>query len=124
MKSQEELADLFHNKSFQVEDLLCLSSKVCQVKLTALPQRQKISHKTNCAITAFNAAYSRIEMHKDIELLLHAGMTPMYFDTDAIIWSQRESTPSPLIYGASFGQYKNEIDGKINSFYSLGKEKK
>ena len=89
---------MLHSKSFQVEDLPCLSSKVCQVKSTALQQRHKISHKTNCAITAFNAAYSRIEMHKDIELLLHAGMTPTYFDTDGIMWSQRESTPSPPMY--------------------------
>ncbi len=98
VRSQEELAKLFHNQEISVEDVTPLSEDICQV-LVQKQSKHNFARDTNCAITAFVTAYSRVEMHRDIQMLFDANMTPLYSDVDAICWAQKESDEVILTYG-------------------------
>ncbi len=122
VRCQEELAKLFYSHEFSIEDVTPISEGTCQV-LVQKKSKHDFARDTNCAITAFVTAYSRVEMHCDIQKLFNANMIPLYSDTDSILWAQKKSEKVILSRGAAFGQYKREIHGDIQSFYSLGKKK-
>ncbi len=123
VSNQKELEDLYHNKEFIIKDIMCVSEKICQVSVVRTTPPAKVKRNTNSVLSAFVTAYSRIELHQDIAKLIEAKCTPLYFDTDAILWAQKEGTKCPLKFGYGFGEYRNEIDGKLVSYFSLGKKK-
>ncbi len=121
--SKEELAKLFYNKNYTIDNISVLSEKTCKVTLRTTQKKQRIKRETNCVISAFVIAYSRIQMHCDIKKLLDCNMQPFYYDTDSICWSQKTNEEVPFKCSASFGHYKSEINGQIVSFTCLGKKK-
>ena len=120
--SQGELADLFWNSKYTIEELFLLTEKTCQVKVTPKKNRTKLS--TCISIAAFVTSLSRIHMNIEMQKLLDVNATLLYHDCDSIIFSIKNSTPSPLAYGYSFGQYKLELGegSEAKAFYALGKK--
>lgn len=120
MRTESELTTLFHHDGIQIDDIIPLSNKVCQVKIMPQHKKKTIRRDTNLVITAFVSAYSRIEMNRDIAKLINAQCTILYHDTDSLIFAQQSNQVIPLEYGSAIGQYKNQVNGTVDSFTSLG----
>ncbi len=80
--NKEELAKLFYSKDYTVEDVVCLSEKTCKVVVSKTNVKNTSRRETNLIITSFVQAISRVEMHKDMDLILKNNGVLLYHDTD------------------------------------------
>jgi hypothetical protein len=117
VSSQEEIDDLLKNGK-EIRSTFSFS-KGCQIQCKS--EEPKVSPYSNCVLTAFINALSRIDMHKHFICLLKQNCKLFYTDTDNIYFSCSKNIQPNIPIGHSFGEFKHEF-GKlavIESFYAI-----
>jgi hypothetical protein len=121
LSSQKELDDAFWNESTKVCDFIQMSPHVAEVVIQSRSGFNRPNLRGNSVISAYVTALARVEMDKNIRLLLESGAILYYSDTDSLLYSLKKHQINPLIEGPCYHQFKNELPGcVILSFYSLG----
>ncbi len=100
---------------------------ICQVQCHADGKDSRKSQtKSNCLITAFICALSRIDMHSHMLRLLKqdSRITLLYTDTDNLLLSAPKNVIPDLPVGYCFGDFRPEFgtQANITSFRALGKK--
>ena len=100
---------------FLVNENLCIAEVEKNLKLLA-PNRSG-----NCYIASQITAFSREFIHRAI---LSVDAIPqskiILVDCDSLMFTLPETTVPPFMVSDAVGDFKNETDGKILSFFSLG----
>ncbi len=103
----------------------------CQIQCHREGKEARQSRKSNCLITAFICALSRIDMHSHMLKLLHqdSRICLYYTDTDNLVFSAPATLQPDLPVGYCFGDFRPEFGGmspntvaNIKSFRALGKK--
>ncbi len=127
--NQAELESLFHegNEITGIVDF----GDICQVQFERDERDTRNTRaKSNCLITAFISALSRIDIHSHmLRLAKQESITLYYCDTDNLIFSAPKSVEPDLPIGSCFGDFRPEFGGmspetmaNIVSFRALGKK--
>ncbi len=119
-KTKEQIQDIF--EKFDISDFEVVKEDFCQILCQNEPGRA--DRKTNCILTSFVNAYSRIDMYKHIFLLRESGFRVHYTDVDSLVFSGPFNAKIPFSPGYSFGQFKDEFPkgAALKSFLALGKK--
>jgi hypothetical protein len=117
--NQQELEKIYFSDA-EIKDIFCLNDKICQVQIKPNDFKLPPDRKGNCYIGGQITAYAREIMHDHLMSVLRNGGTLYQTDTDSICFSLPKNHSIPLLVSHCIGHFKNEIDGEIESFHSLG----
>jgi hypothetical protein len=117
--NQEDLEKIFFSEN-EINDIFCVNDNICQVQISPNELKLKPNRKNNCYIGAQVTAFARQIIYTHIQTLLQSNATIYRVDCDSIIFTIPESMQIPLSLSHAVGHFKSEIDGEIQSFYSLG----
>jgi hypothetical protein len=120
VRSQNNLEDIYFS-NYEITDLFCVNDNFCKVQIVPKDE-QKInpSLKNNCYIGGQIIAYSREIIYEHLNTIEANGGTLYQVECDSIIFSLPSQQKLPLCVSHVLGQFKNEINGDILSFYSFG----
>jgi hypothetical protein len=93
---------------------------MCQVEVKPNVLKLPPNRKTNCYIGAQVTAYARETIYKHLQTLLTQNAEIYQIDCDSIIFTLPKSSAVLLPISDCVGHFKNEIQGRIVSYYSLG----
>ena len=65
-------------------------------------------------------AYARQVIYENVQTLVTADAIIYQIDCDSIIFTLPKNKTLPILVSDAVGHFKHEIDGEINTFYSLG----
>jgi hypothetical protein len=117
--NQQDLEKLYFS-DVEIRDIFCLNDQICQVQCKPNELKLPPNRKGNCYIGGQITAYAREIMHEHLSSILHVGGTLYQTDTDSICFTLPKNESIPLLISHCVGHFKNEIDGEILSFHTLG----
>jgi hypothetical protein len=117
--NQQELENIYFS-GVEVRDIFSLNDNFCQVQIKPNDLKLPPNRKGNCYLGGQITAYARQIMHEHLTEILRVGGTLYQTDTDSICFSLPQSESIPLLTSHCIGHFKNEINGKIVSYHSLG----
>jgi hypothetical protein len=117
--NQQELEKIYFS-DVEIVDIFSLNDEICQVQIKPNDFKLPPNRKGNCYIGGQITAYARQIMHEHLTSVMRAGGTLYQTDTDSICFSLPKHVSNPLLISHCIGHFKNEIDGKIVSYHSLG----
>ncbi len=117
--NQNDLEKIFFSEN-QINDIFCINDDICQVEVIPNELKLRPNRKNNCYIGAQVTAHAREIIYTHIQTLLQNNANIYRVDCDSIIFTIPESLNIPLPISEAVGHFKSEIDGEIQSFYSLG----
>ncbi len=117
--NQNELEKIYFS-DVEIRDIFSLNDQICQVQIKPNDFKLPPNRKGNCYIGGQITAYARQIMHEHLTSIIQAGGTLYQTDTDSICFSLPKNNTNPLRISHCIGHFKNEINGKIISFHSLG----
>ena len=110
VSSNEKIHDIF-----TVNENLCIAEVEKNLKMLA-PNRNG-----NCYIAAQITAFSREFIHRALISIQAIPQSKIILvDCDSLMFTLPQLTLSPFIISDAVGDFKNETDGNILSFFSLG----
>ena len=115
--SQSRFSQLMFSDQYRVSQFAFLSPKVAVVTYKN-PDKTKSSECSNLFVGCFTTAYGRLALYNLLEKL---GRRVIYYDTDSVIFSEREGEWMPPT-GPYLGDLTSELaaDDFIVEFVSLG----
>ncbi len=119
VSNQSDLEAIFFSEN-QIDDIFCINENICQVQVSANELKLKPNRKSNCYIGAQVTAYARATIYSHIQTLLQNSAKIYRVDCDSIIFALEKTQKIPIILSEAVGHFKLEIEGEIESFYSLG----
>ncbi len=117
--NQQELENIYFS-NVAIKEIFCLNDDICQVQIQPDNFKLPPNRKTNCYIGGQITAYARQIMHEHLTSILRIGGTLYQTDTDSICFTLPQQASIPILVSHAIGHFKNEIDGTIISFHSLG----
>jgi len=117
--NQFELEEIYFAYD-EIRDIFCLNDQICQVQVKPNELKLPPNRSGNCYLAGQITAYARQIMHEHLTNVRNAGATLFHTDTDSICFSLPNNQTNPLMVSDAVGHFKNEIDGNIVSYYSLG----
>ncbi len=117
--NQNDLEKIYFS-DVEIKDLFCLNDQICQVQVKPNDFKLPPDRKGNCYIGGQITAYARQVMHEHLTNVLRNGGQLFQTDTDSICFSMPKNNSIPFLISDSVGHFKNEVNGTIVSFYSLG----
>jgi hypothetical protein len=117
--NQQELENIYFS-NVAIKEIFCLNDDICQVQIQPNNFKLPPNRKTNCYIGGQITAYARQIMHEHLTSILRIGGTLYQTDTDSICFTLPQEASIPILVSHAIGHFKNEIDGTIISFHSLG----
>ncbi len=117
--NQQELEKIYLS-DVEIKDIFCLNDHICQVQVKPDEFKLPPNRKNNCYIGGQITAFAREIMHEHLTSILCNGGTLYQTDTDSICFSLPKNYSIPLLVSHCIGHFKNEVDGDIVSFHSLG----
>ena len=123
VRSAEEIDKILEDGEI-ITDFNTIGESVCRVETEPGSEKKcnRFDRKANPIITAFVTALSRIDMHKNIVLLVEKGFTPLYTDTDSLIFFGPTEKNIPLATSPILGDFKEEFNKTLRSFCCIGKK--
>jgi G:T-mismatch repair DNA endonuclease (very short patch repair protein) len=122
VRSQNNLEQLYFSKNSEIIDLYCLSDDICQVQILKKESNSIPNLKSNLYIGGEIVSYARQIIYEKLNLIEENGGKIFQVECDSIIFSFPIKKPLPLniCISESLGDFKNEIEGEILSYYSFG----
>ncbi len=122
VRSAEDIDQVLKNGE-EITDFSIIDEYLCRLETTPKTEHNIIDRKTNPIITAFVTALSRIDMHCHIIKLSRVGFTPLYTDTDSLIFFGPKNQKVPLPTRPFFGNFKEEFKkAELDAFCCVGKK--
>ncbi len=120
----EEIDATFSNGNKKISDFLPISDDLCELVIEeeTADSKRKPNRKTNPVLGAFVTALSRIDMHKQIMILVADGMVPMYTDTDSLVFFGPKNRAPPFKMTGNLGDFRKEYQSEAQSFCCIGKK--
>jgi len=119
VSKHSDLEEIFFSDN-KIIDIFCLNDTMCQVEVKPNVLKLPPNRKTNCYIGAQVTAYARETIYKHLQTLLTQNAEIYQIDCDSIIFTLPKSSAVLLPISDCVGHFKNEIQGRIVSYYSLG----
>jgi hypothetical protein len=121
ISSQNELNTLAANKNNTILELIPITDTVMQVEYLSKKQIHS-SRESNLFFTSIINASGRLFMYELMQKLKSLQCTPLYCDTDGIIFnSPKGFTQFPFEIGDAFGQFKAVLGkAQLKKFFCLG----
>ncbi len=119
VSNQKDLEEIFFSEN-KINDIFCINENICEVQISPNELKLQPNRKSNCYIGAQVTAYARETIYKHIQTLLKVNATIYRVDCDSIIFTLPKSINLPFNFSDAVGHFKMEVNGNIESFYSLG----
>jgi hypothetical protein len=119
VSNQKDLEEIFFSEN-KINDIFCINENICEVQISPNELKLRPNRKSNCYIGAQVTAYARETIYKHIQTLLKVNAFLYRVDCDSIIFTLPKSIDLPFKFSDAVGHFKMEVDGNIESFYSLG----
>lgn len=118
--SQEQIEQLIAD-NLDILDVFLINENLCALSYKPKPSSIQPSLKTNVYISAQITAFARQVIHEHIMTLSKIDHVRLFqVDCDSLIFSVSKNVNVPLQLSHAIGDFKNEVDGEILDFYSLG----
>ncbi len=122
----EEIDAIISEEKEEIANFQTIGTDICELQTTptrvSSTQNSKLNHKSNPIITAFVTSLSRIDMHKNILLLKQQQFTPMYTDTDSLVFFGKKENPPPFKLNGGLGYFRSEYKERLEGFCCVGKK--
>ncbi len=124
VSTAEEIEEVLETTGEEIIDFQTISEDICELQTAAAINdvKKHVNRKANHIITAFVTSLSRIDMHKNIELLRKQNFYPLYTDTDSIIFGGGKNLSLPFELNGGLGYFKHEGPSAPNGFCCIGKK--
>lgn len=120
LSNQSQIDDLIAKNTI-FNDIHVLNENICCVDIKTEPTKTLPSLKTNVYLSAQITSYARETIHRHLmKLSKNQNVKVFQVDCDSIIFSTLKTEPCPLEISPAVGDFKNEINGEILSYVSLG----
>ena len=121
VSSENELNAIAANEHNTILELLPITETVMQVEYLSKQQLHG-ARESNLFFTSIINASGRLLMYELMQKLNSLQCTPLYCDTDGIIFgSPKGFTQFPFEIGPAFGQFKAVLgEARLTKFFSLG----
>ena len=111
--SPSEVLNLLSSTKIEVNDLTFHNEYLCEAQYKYMDSFKQKNPHTNVVLAAVTTAYARLKLYSVMEALEDDSV--LYFDTDSIVYIDREGEYSPPI-GNNLGELTNEINPKDGNF--------
>jgi hypothetical protein len=117
---QSQIDAILNGKDL-VQDVFCVSPNLCLVEVARNPRLLPANRNANCYVSAQITAFSRQFIHEKIMLLANNPNCKLVsVDCDSIMFTLPSESPSQLPLSDAAGDFKNEINGEVLNYFSLG----
>ena len=117
---QEQLENIVKEQN-SINDVYTITENCCAISYKPNSMSFNPSLKTNVHIAAQITAFAREVIHKHVlNLSSVQGIKLFQADCDSVIFSLPLSERCPLSLSHAVGDFKNEINGTILNYFSLG----
>lgn len=119
VKSRAELARLRCDPTLNISDFHLINENYIVVEFKNSETFEEENTFTNEIIGTFTTAYARLHL---LKILQKTGRNTLYFDTDSVIFVQKDNAPPVLETGDLLGDLTDELPSgvHINTFLSSG----
>ncbi|XP_071509045.1 uncharacterized protein [Diadema antillarum] len=111
INSPKDLYTMLTADDIVVTDLNFITEEVAEVSSIKKNEFEEVSVKSNVVIAAFTTAQARLKLYDVLDRL---GERVLYFDTDSVIYVEREWNPHDWqpVLGDYLGELTDELDGR------------
>ena len=103
-----------------IEDFYIINDSLCELYVKPNLLKLKPNRKSNCYLGAQVTAYARQTIHENALKIHNLNYKIFQVNCDSLLFSMPENNEIPFEISHAVGDFKFELNGEIQSYYSLG----
>jgi hypothetical protein len=111
VKTRARFFDILRDSHLNVKHYEILNDRIAEMRYSKANGCEDENASTNIYIAVYTTSNARMRLYNALERI---GENILYFDTDSVMYIQKEGQACPLegLKGDNLGQFKDELEGK------------